>query len=43
MHESPGTPLMPRPYGIHVEEGVLDDLRQRPERTRWPRAAANAG
>lgn len=26
----------PRPFALHVDEGVLDDLRQRLERVRWP-------
>jgi pimeloyl-ACP methyl ester carboxylesterase len=43
MRESPGATPTPRPYSIHVEEGVLDDLRQRLERTRWPRVAASTG
>ncbi len=26
----------PRPFALHVDQPVLDDLRQRLERTRWP-------
>ena len=28
--------MSPEPYTIHVEDEVLDDLRTRLERTRWP-------
>ena len=32
-----------RPFHIHVEDAVLDDLRQRLDRTRWPDAVRDAG
>ena len=31
-----GAPGEPRPYTIHVPDGVLQDLRGRLARTRWP-------
>ena len=34
---------MPRPYVIRVDNAVLDDLRRRIRRTRWPAAVADAG
>jgi len=33
----------PRPFSVHVEDTVLDDLQQRLSRTRWPGEPADAG
>src|SRR6202012_2950835 len=33
--------MRPRPFQIHVEDQVLQDLRVRLERTRWPELAAD--
>ncbi len=35
--------MPPRPYTIHVSDAVLDDLRQRLERTRWPEQLDGVG
>src|SRR5262245_45051736 len=33
-------PMSIRPFAIHVEQAILDDLRARLDRTRWPTSAA---
>jgi microsomal epoxide hydrolase len=35
--------MPPRPHQIHVPDAVLEDLRLRLERTRWPQQFADAG
>lgn len=35
--------MAPRPYAIHVPDAVLDDLRDRLGRTRWPEPLDGAG
>lgn len=35
--------MPPRPYAIHVPDAVLDDLRERLARTRWPDAIPGTG
>jgi microsomal epoxide hydrolase len=36
-------PAAPQPYRLHVPDDVLDDLRERLSRTRWPDEIAGAG
>ena len=36
-------PMPPRPFRIHVPDSVLDDLRDRLDRTRWPDAIPDTG
>ena len=38
----PGAKVKPEPYEIAVDQSVLDDLRGRLERTRWPDQPADA-
>ena len=38
-----GTVGEPRPFTVHVPDGVLQDLRERLARTRWPDEAPGAG
>jgi hypothetical protein len=35
--------MTPEPFTLHVPDEVLDDLRVRLERTRWPDEVADAG
>jgi hypothetical protein len=37
------TPLQPQPYRLHVHDDVLDDLRDRLTRTRWPDEIPESG
>jgi pimeloyl-ACP methyl ester carboxylesterase len=38
----PASEFQPEPYSIHVEEWVLDDLRERLLKTRWPQPSPGA-
>jgi microsomal epoxide hydrolase len=38
-----GTVGEPRPFTVHVPDGVLQDLRERLARTRWPDEAPGTG
>jgi microsomal epoxide hydrolase len=38
-----GTPGDPRPFTVHIPDGILADLRERLVRTRWPDEVPAAG